>query len=100
MNGLFLERNSLLSIIFDVLPVEGVFNLWSQPWYGIFTQRNGLGMMMALSTVVLLLWGHLEPEEKWRAYPWAGLSFLLLFLSGSLRSEEHTSELQSRLHLV
>jgi len=84
MNGLFLERNSLLSIIFDVLPVEGVFNLWSQPWYGIFTQRNGLGMMMALSTVVLLLWGHLEPEEKWRAYPWAGLSFLLLFLSGSL----------------
>src|SRR2546429_7053455 len=84
MNGLFLERNSLLSIIFDVLPVEGVFNLWSQPWYGIFTQRNGLGMMMALSTVVLLLWVYLDSEEKWRAYPWAGLSFLLLFLSGSL----------------
>src|SRR5207302_7896192 len=56
----------------------------SSACYVIFIQRNFLGMMMALSTVVLLLWSRLEPEHKWSAYPWAGLSFLLLFLSGSL----------------
>ena len=84
MYGRFLEPNSLLSFMFDVLPVQQLFEQWSAPWYGIFTQRNSLGMMMALSTVVLLLWSRLEPEHKWSAYPWAGLSFLLLFLSGSL----------------
>lgn len=84
MYGLFLEQNSLLSIVYEVLPVQELLEVWSEPWYGIFTQRNALGIMMALSTVVLLLWSLLEPEEKWSAYAWAGLSFLLLFLSGSL----------------
>ena len=82
--GLFLEQNSLLSIVYEVLPVQELFEVWNEPWYGIFTQRNSLGTMMALSIVVLLLWSRLEPEEKWSAYPWAGLSLLLLFLSGSL----------------
>jgi exopolysaccharide production protein ExoQ len=84
MYGLFLDQNSLLSIVYEVLPVQELFAVWSEPWYGIFTQRNSLGTMMALSIVVLLLWGRLEPEEKWSAYPWAGLGLLLLFLSGSL----------------
>ena len=82
--GLLLEQNSLLSIVYDVLPVQELFEVWSEPWYGIFIQRNSLGIMMALCIVVLLLWSRLEPEEKWSAYPWAGLSFFLLFLSGSL----------------
>ncbi|HYY72630.1 MAG TPA: O-antigen ligase family protein [Candidatus Bathyarchaeia archaeon] len=82
--GLLLERKSLLGIIFDILPLQGVFSLWSQPWYGIFTQRNTLGMMMALCITVLLLWTRLEPEEKWSAYSWAALAFFLLFLSSSL----------------
>jgi exopolysaccharide production protein ExoQ len=84
MYGLFLEQNSVLRIVYDVLPVQELFEVWSEPWYGIFTQRNSLGIMMALSIVALLLWSRLEPEEKWSAYPWAGLSLLLLFLSGSL----------------
>jgi O-antigen ligase len=84
MYGIFLEHNSLLSIVYEVLPVQELFEVWNEPWYGIFTQRNTLGIMMALSIVVLLLWSRLEPEEKWSAYPWAGLSLLLLFLSGSL----------------
>jgi len=84
MHGLFLEQNNLLSIVYEVLPVQELFEVWSEPWYGIFTQRNSLGMMMALSIVVLLLWSRLEPEEKWSAYPWAGLSLFLLVLSGSL----------------
>jgi exopolysaccharide production protein ExoQ len=84
MYGLFLDQNSLLSIVYEVLPVQELFAVWSEPWYGIFTQRNSLGTMMALSIVVLLLWSRLEPEEKWSAYPWAGLGLLLLFLSGSL----------------
>jgi exopolysaccharide production protein ExoQ len=82
--GIFLEQNNLLSIVYEVLPVQELFDVWGEPWYGIFTQRNSLGIMMALSIVALLLWSRLEPEEKWSAYPWAGLSLLLLFLSGSL----------------
>ena len=84
VQGYFLERNSLFSFVFDILPVQEVFEVWRQPWYGIFTQRNILGMMMALGIVVLLLWSRLRPEDKWSAYPWAGLALLLIFLSGSL----------------
>lgn len=84
VQGYFLERNSLFSFVFDILPVQEVFEVWRQPWYGIFTQRNTLGTMMALGIVVLLLWSRLRPEDKWSAYPWAGLAFVLIFLSDSL----------------
>jgi exopolysaccharide production protein ExoQ len=83
MYAVFIQSR-LLSVIFDVLPLHSVFAEWTEPWYGIFTQRNSLGMIMALSTVVLLLWSRLEPEEKWSAYFWAGLSSLLIVLSGSM----------------
>jgi exopolysaccharide production protein ExoQ len=83
MNAVFIQSR-LLSIIFDILPLHSIFAEWTEPWYGIFTQRNSLGMIMALSTVVLLLWSRLEPEEKWSAYFWSGLSSLLIVLSGSM----------------
>lgn len=85
MNGVYL-KNGLLSLIFDVLPVHGVIAQWTEPWYGIFTQRNSLGMIMALSTIVFFLRSRLAPEEKWNAYLWAGLSLLLILLSGSMTS--------------
>jgi exopolysaccharide production protein ExoQ len=85
MFGLFIQRDSrgILSFIFDILPLERFFDL-NEPWYGIFTQRNSLGMIMAFSALVFFLWSRLEPQEKWSAYLWAGLSFVLLLLSGSL----------------
>jgi len=83
MNAVFIQSR-LLSVIFDVLPLHSVLAEWTEPWYGIFTQRNSLGMIMALSAVVLLLWSRLEPEEKWSAYFWAGLTSLLIILSGSM----------------
>lgn len=83
MNAVFIQSR-LLSVIFDILPLHSVFAEWTEPWYGIFTQRNSLGMIMALSTVVLLLWSRLEPEEKWSAYFWSGLSSVLIVLSGSM----------------
>jgi exopolysaccharide production protein ExoQ len=84
--GIFIERNShgILGFFRDLLPSLTGLGKWNEPWYGIFTQRNVLGMIMALSTVVFLLWSRLEPEEKWSAYFWASLSFVLIFLSGSL----------------
>jgi len=83
MNAVFIQSR-LLSVIFDILPLHSVLAEWTEPWYGIFTQRNSLGMIMALSAVVLLLWSRLEPEEKWSAYFWAGLTSLLIILSGSM----------------
>jgi exopolysaccharide production protein ExoQ len=85
MFGLFVQRDSrgILSFIFDILPVQNFFNL-NQSWYGIFTQRNTLGMLMAFSTLVFFLWSRLEPHEKSGAYVWASLSFALILLSGSL----------------
>jgi exopolysaccharide production protein ExoQ len=84
--GVFIQRNStgILGFFREILPALIGCCKWNDAWYGIFTQRNVLGMIMALSTVVLLLWSRLEPEEKWSAYFWAGLCFLLIFLSGSL----------------
>jgi O-antigen ligase len=86
MFGLYIQGNSrgILSFLFDILPIELVFGRWNEPWFGIFTQRNTLGIMMAFATFVFYLWSRIDPEEKWSAYLWASLSFLLLFLSGSL----------------
>jgi exopolysaccharide production protein ExoQ len=86
MYGVFVRQNSrgILSFILDLLPLQDVFSKWNESWYGIFTQRNALGMIMAFSTLVFFLWSRLEPQEKWSAYLWAGLSFILIFLSGSL----------------
>src|SRR5699024_6337698 len=39
-----------------------------------------------------------EPKKKRRKWPW--ILFILLFLLAAARSEEHTSELQSRFDLV
>jgi exopolysaccharide production protein ExoQ len=86
MFGLYIQGNSrgILGFLFDILPIELVFGRLYEPWYGIFTQRNTLGIMMAFAAFVLYLWSRINPEEKWSAYLWASLSFLLLFLSGSL----------------
>ena len=86
MFGLYIQGNSrgILSFLFDVLPIEFVFGRLYEPWYGIFTQRNTLGIMMAFAIFVFYLRSRSDPEEKWSAYLWASLSFLLLFLSGSL----------------
>src|SRR2546423_9547892 len=51
-----------------------------EPWYGIFTQRNTLGIMMAFAIFVFYLRSRSDPEVE--------------------RSEEHTSELQSLAYLV
>ena len=86
MFGLYIQGNSrgILSFLFDVLPIEFVFGRLYEPWYGIFTQRNTLGIMMAFAIFVFYLRSRSDPEEKWSAYLWASLSSLLLFLSGSL----------------
>jgi exopolysaccharide production protein ExoQ len=86
MFGLYIQGNSrgILGFLFDILPIELVFGRLYEPWYGIFTQRNTLGIMMAFAAFVLYLWSRINPEEKWSAYLWASVSFLLLFLSGSL----------------
>jgi exopolysaccharide production protein ExoQ len=84
--GLYIPGNSpgILSFLFDILPIEFFFGRLYEPWFGIFTQRNTLGIMMAFAIFVFYLWSRSDPEEKWSAYLWASLSFLLLFLSGSL----------------
>jgi exopolysaccharide production protein ExoQ len=81
----------VLSFIFGVLHLgRAVDNLnalshtSTPPWYGIFTQRNALGMTMALSTLVFLQWSCIQSEEKWSAYFWALLSFILILLSRSM----------------
>jgi exopolysaccharide production protein ExoQ len=86
MYGVFTQRYShgILNFLFGILPLEAVFGRWREPWYGIFTQRNSLGIIMALNTLIFILWYRLRPQEKWSASVWASLSFLLLFLSGSL----------------
>jgi hypothetical protein len=78
--GLYIQGNSrgILSFLFDVLPIEFFFGRLYEPWFGIFTQRNTLGIMMAFAIFVFYLWSRSDPEEKWSAYLWASLSFLLL----------------------
>ena len=53
-------------------------------WQGVYTEKNTLGQMMALSTIAfLLLRPHLE-RRRWLAWAGAGLSFALVVLSTSM----------------
>ncbi|PYX84245.1 MAG: hypothetical protein DMG70_06930 [Acidobacteria bacterium] len=78
-----LKISIVCSFIFGALQLGTAVDNLPGPWYGIFTQRNSLGMIMALSILVFLLWSQIEPEERWSAYCWAFLSFTLLLLSRS-----------------
>jgi len=55
-------------------------------WYGIYTQRNGLGSMMAVSVLLFLLWARIQPETRWISWGFAATSFALIVLSGSMTS--------------
>ena len=81
----------VLSFIFGVLhlgrsvdSLDLLSHTSTPPWYGIFTQRNALGMTMALSALAFLQWSYIQSEEKWSAYFWALLSFILILLSRSM----------------
>jgi exopolysaccharide production protein ExoQ len=55
-------------------------------WYGIYTQRNVLGSMMALSVLMFLLWAQIHPGTRWMSWIFAAASFVLIALSGSITS--------------
>jgi O-antigen ligase len=78
-----LKISVVLSFIFGALHLGRAVDNLKGPWYGIFTQRNTLGVIMSLSMLVFLLWSLIEPEDRWSAYVWTLLSFILLLLSRS-----------------
>ncbi len=84
--GVFVRRDQVGSLTFltDFMGWPSIFGIWNEPWFGIFTQRNSLGVIMALATFVFYLWSRIDPEEKWTAYLWASFSLFLIILSGSL----------------
>src|SRR5580704_217696 len=55
-------------------------------WYGVYTQRNALGSMMALSVLLLLLWAKIQRASRWVCWIFAAAAFTLIILSGSLTS--------------
>ena len=55
-------------------------------WFGIYTQRNSLGSMMALSMLLFVVWGEIRTSKRWLAWMFAAVSFFLIFLSGSMTS--------------
>jgi exopolysaccharide production protein ExoQ len=79
-----LKISIVLSFIFGVLHLGRAVDNLRGPWYGIFTQRNSLGMIMALGILVFFLWSLIEPEERWSAYGWTLLSLVLLLFSRSM----------------
>jgi exopolysaccharide production protein ExoQ len=79
-----LKISIVCSFIFGVLQLGTAVDKLPGSWYGIFTQRNTLGMIMALNILVFFLWSQIEPQERWSAYIWSVLSFVLLLLSRSM----------------
>lgn len=55
-------------------------------WYGIYTQRNQLGSMMALSALVFFLWGASDRQKRLLAGFLALCTLGLIALSGSMTS--------------
>jgi len=74
----------VLSFLFGAMKLGTAVDDLDGAWYGIYTQRNSLGAMMALSVLVFILWARIRPEEKGTLNIWAALSFVLILLSGSM----------------
>lgn len=74
----------VLSFFFGILNLGTSVDQLPGAWYGIYTQRNTLGMTMALSAIVFFLWERIRPSERWTARLWMILSLVLIILSGSM----------------
>jgi len=55
-------------------------------WIGIYVQRNALGAMMVLSSLVFLLWAKFDPANRWKARVLVAAAFSLIVLSRSMTS--------------
>jgi exopolysaccharide production protein ExoQ len=74
----------VLSYLSGILGIGTAVDEIDGAWYGIYTQRNSLGLVMVLSVLVFILWSQIRPAEKWSARAWAVASLFLLLLSGSM----------------
>jgi exopolysaccharide production protein ExoQ len=74
----------IFSFIFGAFELGHSVDNMPGAWYGVFIQRNELGMMMSFSALVFILWSRIDPEDRWSAYGWAFLSFVLVLLSRSM----------------
>ena len=74
----------VLSFLFGAMKLGTAVDDLEGAWYGIYTQRNSLGAMMALSLLVFILWSRIQPQEKRGSNIWAALSLVLMLLSGSV----------------
>jgi exopolysaccharide production protein ExoQ len=74
----------VFSFIFGAFEIGHSVDNLPGAWYGVFIQRNELGMMMSLSTLIFVLWSRIDPEDRWSAYGWAFLSVVLVLLSRSV----------------
>lgn len=73
----------VFSFPFGLLHIGRVVQVIPGAWHGIFEQKNSLGRMMALSAMVFLLLGRVEPERRWRMRAGFVASLVLLVLSHS-----------------
>src|SRR2546422_8768163 len=67
------------------------------------TRRGSLAYYLAAwvcGTFFFVLAALFSSDHHWRYGNWLGLGIFSAYFLGLARSEEHTSELQSRLHLV
>jgi len=94
----FKQQIRLLAAVFSVCIVcsfiFGLFDLGTSldveagvtGWYGAFTQKNSLGMIMTLSTLVFLFWRRIDPDHRGIASIGVLGSFVLVSLSQSMTS--------------
>lgn len=83
-----LGASALLSLFFALaLPSMGVASgVHRGAWQGVYTQKNTLGIMMAVSTLVFLLAWRQASRRRWLLAIGASLSALLLVRSTSATS--------------
>src|SRR5207249_9152572 len=83
----------LLYVVYLIAPLQAALYLGqTEAWQALLVNLTGFG----LATAVRVSQG--TPGWAWSAF--AGETLVLALVSAALRSEEHTSELQSRFDLV
>lgn len=75
-----------LSYLFGVFGLGHSVDDLPGVWFGIYTQRNGLGSAMSLSILIFLLWAMVRQDLKYFCGFLALAAFGLILLSGSITS--------------
>src|SRR5689334_25065245 len=111
VDGAYLNRfqrsREFLFFFFNDTATTEIYTLSLHDALPIYAKLATLFGLIAASSAASIVWAFISPTAAseissidYFNLMWAGIAMLIAFIAFLVRSEEHTSELQSQFHLV